>query len=107
MARGLEGKREASQSRGSAKVQIGAVLLCKGAKVGGRDTSSGLRSRQSGIRYGLSGAGTGAGLNLDLVLNTRTWDLRMDHLLRMRCHRIPTRCSRGFSGLKLDGEDYD
>ena len=35
MARGLEGKREARQSRGSAKVQIGAVLLCKGANVGG------------------------------------------------------------------------
>jgi len=26
-----------------------------------RKTSSGLRSRQSGIRYGLSGSGTGAG----------------------------------------------
>ena len=26
-----------------------------------RETSSGLRSRQSGIRYGLSGSGTGAG----------------------------------------------
>ena len=26
---------------------------------------------------------------------------------RMRCHRIPTRCSEGFYGLKLAGEDYD
>ena len=34
------------------------------------DTSSGLRSRQSGIRYRSSGSGTGAGLNLDLVLKT-------------------------------------
>ena len=67
---GPEGLRTRGPERGSAKVQIGAELLCKSAKVGGRDTSSGLRSRQSGIRYGLSGAGTGAGLNLDLVLNT-------------------------------------
>ena len=34
---------------------------CKGAKVGDTDTSSGLRSRQSGVRFGLSGSGTGAG----------------------------------------------
>ena len=47
------------------------------ARVAGK-TSSGHRSRQSGIRYGLSGtgsgagtgAGTGAGLNLDLYQNT-------------------------------------
>jgi hypothetical protein len=26
---------------------------------------------------------------------------------RMRCHRITTQCSGGFSGLKLAGEDYD
>jgi hypothetical protein len=51
-------------------VQIGAVLLCKGAKVVGRDKFPGLRSRRSGIRYGSSGSGTGAGLNLYLVLNT-------------------------------------
>ena len=37
---------------------------------GGGNSFSGLRSRQSGIRYGLSGSGTGAGLNLHLVLNT-------------------------------------
>ena len=103
------------RQRDRAKVQIGAVLLCKGAKVnsrvlsigrcrthrgqhretgglagvyvrsinpgfrfpsgecivsgggrqpqvaGGGKTSSGLRSRQSGIRFGLSGSGTGAG----------------------------------------------
>ena len=42
-------------------MQIGAELLCKSAKVGDRDTFPGLRSRQSGIRYGLSGSGTGAG----------------------------------------------
>ena len=35
-----------------------------------QNTLSGLGSRQSGVRYGLSGSGTGAGLNLDLVLNT-------------------------------------
>ena len=57
-------------TRGSAKVQIGAELLCKGAKVVGRDKFPGLRSRRSGIRYGSSGSGTGAGLNLYLVLNT-------------------------------------
>ena len=34
---------------------------CKGAKVRGRDTSSGLGSRQSGAWYGSSGSGTGAG----------------------------------------------
>jgi hypothetical protein len=42
-------------------VQIGAELPCKGAKVRGRDTSSGLGSRQSGAWYGSSGSGTGAG----------------------------------------------
>jgi len=38
-----------------------ACGLCKGAKVRGRDTSSGLGSRQSGAWYGSSGSGTGAG----------------------------------------------
>ena len=43
------------------------------AAPGGRwreESSSGLRSRQSGIGYGLSGSGTGSGLNPNLVLNT-------------------------------------
>jgi hypothetical protein len=53
-------------------------------RFGWREPFSGLRSRQSGVRYGSSGSGMGAGLNLYLVLNTRprdlmaeTWDLRI------------------------------
>jgi hypothetical protein len=42
--------RVSSIGRGSAKVQIGAKLLCKGAKVGDRDTFPGLRSRLIGYQ---------------------------------------------------------
>ena len=56
-------------ARGSAKVQIGAELLCKSAKVFlglepelglGLENSSGLGSQQSGARFRYSGSGTGS-----------------------------------------------
>ena len=69
---GLGGRMEAAQPCKGANRSEAPVQKCKGerqrygwrvAASGGRwrETFSGLRSRQSGIRYGLSGSGTGAG----------------------------------------------
>ena len=78
----------------SAKVQIGAELLCKcvthavrerdrGRDRGrGRKILSGLGSRQSGAGFRCSGSGTGSGSEFFphpyLYLITRTWDLRAE-----------------------------
>ena len=81
-ARGQEGGAE-----GSAKVQIGAKLLCKSAKVRGK-AFSGLRSRPSGAWFRRSGSGAGSGTDfirrphLYLITRTRylraeTWDPKM------------------------------
>ncbi len=45
----------------------------------------------SGNRYGFPGSGTGAGLNLYLVLNTRTRDLRMAATTKAAHGAAPTR----------------
>ena len=69
---GLGGRMETAQPCKGAKRSEAPVQKCKVerqrfgwqvAASGGRwqETFSGLRSRQSGIRYGLSGSGTGAG----------------------------------------------
>jgi len=79
-ARGHEGG-----TKGSAKVQSGAKLLCKSAKVFlglepelglGLENFSGVGSRPSGARFRCSGSGTGSGSEFtrhpDLHLTTRT-----------------------------------
>jgi hypothetical protein len=71
-----------------AKVQIGAELLCKGAKVFlglepglglGLENFPGLGSQPSGARFRSSGSGTGSGFEFArypyLHLKTRTRDL--------------------------------